>query len=104
VKYTDIINDAGFQCFVEKHTSIDFTNDVHQCQDTRIYFALHKTREAINNNLGDIKISVDWNYVEVLHFRKQPETIRTKFVYYDYNNQEIEALAAALYFIYKEQK
>jgi len=105
--FQEIIDTREFQIFISGLTGVDFPNDVHQRQDTRIYYALHKAREAINKKSyleGGVRIIINEYCVQVSEMHIGAVETANIYFFKDYNDQEIEALAAALDFINKENK
>ena len=97
--YTEIINDYGFIDHIRAILNID------NIATLNTYELLHKTREAINKDGAYWITFPRVNYIrvekwdETKTYTECPDKI---FKIFDHNGQEIEALAQALYFIYKE--
>ncbi len=91
--YKEITEDDGFKRFCHE--------DILKLEGgyflLPVYELLHKTREAINR---EKKISITINYANIVIHRPYDMV----YLFEDYNDSEEEALAQALWFIYKETK
>ena len=92
--YKEIIEDEGFLkwCF-----SILIDSDIN----LKDYEILHKTREAINKEDDYL---IDLKHYGVIRYAAINEDLDFEINFLKLKIPEIEALAQALYFIYKEQK
>ena len=93
--YTEIINDKGFEDWVDAMTGDDDEMGFFW------YGILHKTREAINKEDDYL---IDLKHYGVIRYAAINEDLDFDINFLKLKIPEIEALAQALYFIYKEQK
>ena len=108
--FTDIIKDTGFRIFVLDILKIDkmWSNKFKKERvcNTMTYEILHKTREAINKDTGIQKVIelINGSVIIKTYVNDFSDWEKTNYHHINYNRQEIESLAAALFFIYKESK
>jgi len=116
--FTEITNDEGFKKYCidivfddcSFHTKKSFMGQWGSDWDEGFieYYILYKTREAINKEAyydgtkSHFFIELNLSVMKVVYGGEGFETVKIYGIT-EYNS-EIEALAQALYFIYKEQK